>query len=213
MPNTLYVISTRAAKNWWRDFYPEEAAADRAGEAQIWDDERAAAIIWEIATKNPAALRPWRAIAKAERRQRVNTSVRPHDKRKYTGAAVERYMNSLPSYSMLPQELKDVFCHQRETGFGWDDNNMRDYKLSLMLPFAMALADEDITSRAKWEWVLGLYAHGYPSFYRRQAVAELTERIAKQQTGKARKKDVSRDERKAAMKHGRWCLRQLYYLS
>jgi hypothetical protein len=189
-PHTLWTVSNRAVKNW-------------CGRTSPLDGE-AAKFIWQIATKNPAALKRWAFVAPEEKLVRRHRSVRPYDKRQYLDPQVDRWMANLPPFDQLPEHLQQIFTNGKK--------RTPDYSRSRALPFAMAFEEQGAESRDGYEKVIGLYAHGWPCFYRRATVA-LMQRVAKETTGKSKMADVTKTERKAAWKLTRRCIRELHHLT
>lgn len=192
-PHKLYLLSARAIKNFLKDH--ELSKPDDAGCAEL---------IFKIATENPERLRVWRYVDDSEKLTRRLTSVRPYDKRDYKDPRVDEWMSKLPPFDTLPQNMQEIFTNGKKRSV--------DYARARVLPFAMALDENGHETRAGYERILGLYDHGYPSFYRRKTV-DLMQYIAKKQVGTTRFSDVTREQRKEAWKTTRHCIRRLYHLA
>jgi len=209
-PNALYVISGRAVKNYRNDAQRDWRKGARYAKGRVAERIRIelqedvhvedAEIIWLIANEYPERLRQW---APNDRFRRQHTSVRPHDKRNYRGDVPDGYMRRLPLFEQLPPNLQELF------GIGADVR--RTYSCAKAMPFAMALDEPGAETRAGYEKVIGLYEHGFPSFYRRATVA-LMQGVAKRNVGVTTFKDVSPEERKDAWRETRRAIRQLYHL-
>ena len=189
----LYVISARAVKNYAKDH-----------ELSRPDDAQCAAIIYEIATANPAALKIWQYLPKDQKLRRKHTSVRPYDKRNYKDPVVDKWLSLLPPFDILPPDMQELLGNGKKRTPG--------YAPARVLPFAMALDEEGAGSRKGYEHVIGLYGHGYPSYYRRKTV-ELMQRVAKEMTGAKKFETVTPEQRKQAWRITRSTLRRLHYLA
>ena len=212
----LYTLSARTVKNYRMDFnipnpkaygkYTQDtsdsafAAVTTQDEAHILDAE----ILYRVATERRERLRVWR---EADPCERVHKSVRPMDKRGYRDERSDSFMALLPSFSSLPEELRDVL-----------GTSKGDYSRSLIMPFAMALTEPYLhdgppdKARRRFEKILGLYDHGYPSFYRRMTV-DWMQAVAKDLAGVTRMQDVPRETRKQAWKITQRQIRHLFHLS
>lgn len=207
---TLFTLPARAVKNHRMDFNlpnPKSYAKYKTGsdksqeEAHVLDAE----ILYRIATTEPNRLRVWHVATPCDR---VNRSVRPHDKRLYRGDEPDRLMGLLPEFETLPEDL------QRTFGVGGT------YSRRLAMPYAMALEEPFLHEgdpekiRKRFEKIIGLYDHGYPSFYRR-ANNSVMQKIAADNLGIPRYKrsEVSREERKKAWKMATKQIRTLFHLS
>ena len=210
----LYTLPSRAVKNYRLDYkipspksYGKYNTASESSqvEAHILDAE----ILWRIATESPARLRVWHISEPCER---VNTSVRPHDKRGYRDEESDRLMALLPDFDTLPDDLKLTL--------GVKKGKRTGYSRSLALPFAQALSEPylqdgpvDMSPRKRFEKIIGLYDHGYPSHYRRMTVSWM-QKVAADQLGLTRyaRDSVSRADRKAAQKATTLQIRTLFHL-
>lgn len=154
-PHQLYTVSNRTVKNIVG--YTSEGPSDIGAQTQA-----------RVANENPAALQLWRYRTEEEKLQRVHTSVRPMDKRGYDDEAARGLLEFLPPPDSLPMAAAEVFCKVGKDGSA-------EYDRKLVIPFAMAMRDEPfaLASRRQFELVVGLYAHGYPSFYRRATIATM----------------------------------------
>jgi hypothetical protein len=192
----LFAVSPRVVKNTLKDngvvLTPQEK------------DEASAKIIYDSAVDNPDSLQVWRYRSADDKLHRRYTSVRPYDKRNYKDPVVDRLMANLPPFGTLPAHLQDLFTNKKKRS--------PDYARARALPFAMALEEPGADSRAGYEKILGLYAHGYPSFYRR-ATVNLMQRVAKELAQTKLIAEVSREQRKEAQKITRRAIRELYHLS
>lgn len=209
-PHRLFTISARAVKNHRLDHkipnpksygkYGTKPGAGAAGSHAL-DAE----IMHGIAVDHPERLREWKI---SEPCRREYTSVRPMDKRGYRGKEAEEHMERLPRFSDLPAELQAIAGDGRGR-----------YSRSLVMPFAMAMSepylhdDNGMNKRQRFEKLVGMYDHGYPSFYRR-AVNTWMQKVAAKMIGLQRyKRDaVSREQRKAAWKITQRQLRHLFHL-
>jgi hypothetical protein len=195
---SIYTISCRAIKNYRLD-NKYNATTDPKLRSQ--DDAR---IIYEIATNNPRRIRRWEALS--PRVQRVHRSVRPMDKRGYRDDRAIGFMNLLPPYHSLPDELRGTL------GDG------KKYHPSVVMPFAMAttepyLIDGDPKEmRARYEHIIGLSENGYPSFYRRATVVWM-QRNAKALAEVSRIAEVDPQTRKAAWRRTQRQIRHFFHLT
>jgi len=205
----LYTLSARCVKNYRMDFgltnpksfvKYETVSESTQEEAHVLDAE----ILYLIATNNRERLRLWRDADPCER---IHTSVRPMDKRGYRDARSDEFMALLPPFASLPGELQAVLAGQKG-----------DYSRSMAMPFAMALTEPVIDdgppekARRRYEKLLGLYDHGYPSFYRRATVVWM-QRNAKAAAGVTKMADVPPPVRKAAWKTTQRQIRMLFHLA
>lgn len=213
-PHRLLLVSARAVKNYRLDhdlqtvksFGKYEIPANPTDQPTAHESD--AEIIYRIATETPQHLREWRWDN--DKLERVHTSVRPHDKRKYRGETPDAYMARLPGFESLPVNLQTLL------GQGTADpakgtNHPGQYSRAKAMPFAMSLDEPGTETRDGWEKVMGLYGHGYPSFYRRATVV-LMQDTAKRMADVSRIAEVPRETRKKAWKQVRRDLRQLYHL-
>jgi len=190
-PHRLYTLSGRVVKNWCK--------TRKLDRTEISDHD-AAAILHRVAVTNPDALQVWRYRDDSEKLHRVHTSVRPYDKRKYTGPEVDAFMARLPEYEDLPPLGQ----------FIWGDG--KDYSRSRALPFAMAFDEEGSESREGYERIIGLYGHGYPSFYRRATIVVM-QRVAEDLAGVSHIDQVTPRQFKEAWKITRREIRRLYHMA
>ncbi len=208
-PNDLYVISGRAVKNFRNDAQREwrkgaRYAKGRASNRILLEQQEDvhiedAEIIYIIATEFPKRLRKWSLPVEYLHRQ--HTSVRPHDKRNYRGPIPDGYMSRLPAFEQLPQHLQNIFG--KGTGH-------REYSRAKVLPFAMALDEHGSQTREGYEKIIGLYEHGYPSFYRRATIV-IMQNIAKELAGTTRNDEVPPYQRKEAWRITRKYIREFYH--
>ncbi len=193
-PHKLYVLSARAIKNHLKDY-----------ELPKPDDTGCAKLIYEIATATPERLREWRYIPKDEKLTREHKTVRPYDKRNYKDPQVDAWMSLLPPFSTLPPDMQEIFTNGLK--------RHPDYARARVLPFAMALTEPSYDgTRESYERIIGLYDHGYPSFYRRKTI-DLMQHIAKKQLGVRAFSTVTKDQRKEAWKVTRCYIRRLRYMA
>jgi hypothetical protein len=208
-PNRLYTLSARVVKNYRMDFdvpnpksYPKYETVSEATqeEAHVLDAE----ILYMVATDHRERLRLWH---EADPCERIHRSVRPMDKRGYRDERSEQFMSVLPPFETLPDELKAVLGGKKA-----------EYSRSAAMPFAMSLTEPIIDdgppekARRRYEKLIGLYDHGYPSFYRR-ATINWMQTVAKQMAGVTRMQEVPADVRKAAWKTTQRQIRMLFHLS
>jgi hypothetical protein len=172
-------------------------------------DIHAASILHNTAAREPHRMRLWKYQDPKDQLKRNKTSVRPNDKLDYQSYEADVWMRNLAPFQTLPGELRDLFWNGRK--------RKPDYNRALVLPFAMAFDELDARkSRTQYEKIIGLYEHGYPSFYRRatinlmQLIARRTRRANAEPGGQSR---LSKEERKAAWRVARPMLRKLYTLS
>lgn len=199
----LYVISARAVKNAAKD--------DGLSNADLTDKD-SARYIYEIAEERKGNLRKW--VFSEEKFHRINTSVRPYDKRDYKDPKVDEYLSLLVPFNNLPENLRLLFGNRLK----------KNYAPSRMLPFAMAFDETGSTSRVGYEKIIGLYSDGYPSFYRHATIV-LMQRVAKDEfvkrygftgngkNGKPVNSDITPIFRKEAWKITRKAIRTLYAMS
>ena len=192
-PHNLYLLTARDVKNY---------RLDRGIDLSEKNNENDAKILYEIATTQSKHLKLWQD--QTERLIRKHTSVRPHDKREYRGPIPDMYMCKLPEFNSLSSELKEVLGTKQKQG--------NDYSRSKVMPFAMALEEEGADTRDGYERIIGLYGHGYPSFYRRATVVWM-QNNAKLMAGVTRMNEVPKEIRKAAWKITRKQIRQLYHMT
>lgn len=210
----LYTLPSRAVKNYRLDYKipsPKSygkyntASESSQAEAHVLDAE----ILYRIATESPTRLRMWHVADSCER---VSTSVRPHDKRGYRDEESDRLMALLPAFNSLPADLRLTLGVQKGKRF--------EYSRSRVLPFAQALLEPfltdgpaDMSPRKRFEKILGLYDHGYPSHYRRMTISWM-QKVAADQLGLPRyaRDAVSRTARKVAQKATTRQIRTLFHL-
>lgn len=190
-PHSLFLLPARAVKNYGKDIG-----------SPTHTDEESAEWLYELATENPDRMKVWRPVT--ERLQRVHTSVRPWDKRGYKGDQVDEWMDNLPPFAALPEDLAALFGNGKKRA--------PDYKRTLALPYAMAMTEPDSGTRKGFEKIIGLYGHGFPSFYRKTN-DRLLEVITKSNTGKRYRADITPAERKEAWRELRRMIRKLYHLA
>ena len=212
-PHRLFTLSARAVKNHRMDhkipnpksYVKYETVSDSTQEeAHILDAE----ILYRIATTQPLRLRNWHL---AEPCNRIHTSVRPMDKRGYRDERSENLMSRLPDFGTLPREL--------QLTLGVVKGKTRDYSRSLIMPFAQALTEPFLEEgppeerRKRFEKILGIYDHGYPSHYRRMANSWM-QKIAADLLGLERysRALVSPKQRKRALKISQRQIRMLFHL-
>ncbi len=220
-PHHMYVISGRAVKNYRADnaprWRPDNALQWRKGARYVKDggpaprdieiDEQTtvhaedAEIIYRIAIEFPERLRLWRAPD--DQLQRTHTSVRPHDKRNYRGPVPDMYIDRFPPFEQLPIHLQKVL--------GTGTARKRDYSRAKAMPFAMAMDEVGADTRSGYEKIIGLYEHGYPSFYRRATIV-LMQNVAKELASVTRIEEVPPAVRKMAWKVTRKYIREIYHL-
>lgn len=232
----LFTISARACKNFRKD---HDAALDQAGDVTTprlgWDkteryakdgkpppvlkvlkqqkDVHAieALIIYRIATETPYRLHHWTKPRTGP--QRIHTSVRPMDKHEYRDERSQELLALLPPFDDLPQELRDTLGVWNS---GRKDKRLV-YSATMVIPFAMASQEPFLDAgpveerRKRFEKLAGLYDFGYPSFYRKTTDVWL-EVISKLQTGKLRRDEMTRAERKAALKTTQRQIRHFFHL-
>ena len=209
--HVLYTLSARAVKNYRMDHnLPNPKSYGKyetiSTETQAASHHLDAEVLYLIATLHPERLRKWHMADPCER---IHTTVRPLDKRLYRGPESDAYMANLPPWKGLPEELK------AQTG-----NGKGDYSRALVMPFAMAMAEPVIddgppdSTRRRFEKLVGLYDHGYPSFYRRMTITWMQE-VAKRMFNLPRYKrdSVSPSQRKAAWKVTQRQIRHLFHLA
>lgn len=213
-PNKLYTLSARVVKNYRKDYnIPtpksyvkyETLSESTQIEAHILDAE----ILYNVAVEHPERLRVWH---QAEPCERLHKSVRPHDKRGYRDKESDDYMANLPPFDSLPDELKAVL------GISVKKNAPMVYSRAMAMPFAVAMEEPYVhngppeKARKRFEKVIGLYDHGYPSFYRRSTINWM-QKVAKDACGVSRFEDVSKEERKKAWKVTQRQIRMLFHLA
>lgn len=219
---TLYTVTARAVKNFRKDNgegWDKGARYRKDGDpvpttielaAQEKTHEEDARIIYTIATDTPYRLTKWDGVHAEIKR--IYTSVRPSDKYEYTDERSEGFMKKLPPFDTLPQELRDVL------GVINKRTKKLDYSRSMVMPFAMATDEPCIDAgpreerRRRYEKLIGLYDRGFPSFYRKATDVWL-EVLSKQMTGKAKRNEITRDERKAAQKVMQRQVRMFFHLT
>ncbi len=210
--HTLYTLSNRATKNYKKDqgmVWDKGARYSRDGDPVPIDLHEQpnvhatdAEIIYTIASETPARLRVWGLPT--DRLTRQHTSVRPYDKRNYRGIVPDMFMSRFPDYRLLPAHLQQFLGN----GYGTD---AADYSRARAMPLAMAMDEPGSDTRDGYEKVLGLYDHGYPSFYRRLTVA-LMQSEGKRLADVTRMGEVPQRIRKEAWKATRRNIRQIWHL-
>lgn len=218
----LFTISAHAVKNHRKDYglgwekgarYVKDG--DPAPQLLVIDEQdsvhgREAEIIYTIATTTPHRLHHWTKPSVGP--QRIHKSVRPMDKHLYRDERSERYMAMLPPFASLPPELQEVLGNSNTPG------KSTDYSRSMAMPFAMATEEPFIDDgprperRSRYEKLIGLYDRGYPSFYRKACDVWL-EVVSKQMTGKSKRADITREERKAAQRVVQRQIRLFFWLT
>lgn len=151
------------------------------------EDAQSAEILYNIATTHPERLKVWRY--EEDKYQRKHTSVRPMDKRKYRDERATQYLASIPA---LPPEITKYLKTPAD-----------------LMPFIMALDEPLSSNRNGYQKVVGLYEHGYPSFYRR-ATVELMQTIAKDLGGVSKMEEINSITRKVAWKQTQNLIRKFY---
>jgi hypothetical protein len=209
----LYVLSARATKNYKKDngiTWDKGARYSKDGDPldielheQPNVHESDAQILHAIATESPARLKLWRPMDSSLKR--LHTSVRPHDKRNYRGDIPDRYMNRWPPFGQLPDHLQQLFGNNYGTP-------KAEYSRALAMPLAMAMEESGSDTRDGFEKIIGLYDHGYPSFYRRKTTSDLMHKLAKDRFGLDRIEELSREQRKEAQKLTRRYIREVWHI-
>jgi hypothetical protein len=192
--HNLYTLPTKAAKNYKADNNLDPNKEDHANDA---------AIIWAIAANHPERLHLWQPPR--DRLVRKHTSVRPHDRRNYRGPEMDAYMRRAPRYNTLPPRLQQMFG-----GKNWEDPKA-DYLRARVIPLIMAMDEPGADTRKGYEKIIGVYEHGYPSFYRRKTIdlmRDHAKRIARVNTFEK----VTVPTRKLAWRWTRKDLRHFYHL-
>lgn len=214
VPHKLFTVSCRAIKNYRLDNglpfrKGGRYAKDGQAPAVISLEEQAvvhtedAEILYKIATETPHRLHHW--TGPSETIERQFTSVRPMDKRGYRDDRALRFLDLIPPYDTLPEELKCTF------------GNGKAYYAAAVMPFAMATQEPHVDAgpveerRRRYEKVIGLYDRGYPSYYRR-ATINLMQQVAKDMAMVPQFKDVDRATRKAALRVMSRHVRQFFHL-
>lgn len=151
------------------------------------DDAQSAEIIYKIATTQPLRLKVWKYEENKYRRK--YTSVRPMDKRKYRDERAVAYLKSIPE---LPPDITKYLNSP-----------------ATLMPFIMALDEPISSSRNGYQKIIGMYEHGYPSFFRR-ATVDLMQDIAKDLAKVRKMEEVSRETRKVAWKQTQKIVRKFY---
>jgi len=204
--HNILLISSRAVKNFkrrhgtctedgkWQFNIPELDSIEN-------DDALSAAIIYRLAAENSDRLKEWRYVSDDEKYHRKYATVRPHDKRNYSGSEPDRWMSLLPQFWTLPPDMQEVF-----------GDGKGSYCRSRTMPFAQALEEPIASTRDGYEKVIGLYGNGYPSHYRR-ATENLRQYIAKKCTGVKKIDELSEKQHKESRRINRWYIRRLYHLA
>lgn len=208
----LYTLSSRAVKNYRMDhnipnpksFGKYLTHSDHSQEESHIED---AEILYKIAVDHPTRLREWHEAVPCIREF---SSVRPMDKRGYKDERANELMELIPPFEFLPEDLQKTL--------GVKKGKVVDYSRSMVMPFAMALKEPYLydgaerTPRRRFEKIIGMYDHGYPSFYRR-AVIVWMQKVAKDKFGLTKfKGNVSPEERKAAWKTTQKQIRWFFHL-
>ena len=211
-PYKIYTVSNRAVKNFRKDNvlgWDKGARYSRDGDPvpiNLHEQPNVhatdAEIIYTIAAENPLRLHEWRLSD--DNLERQHFSVRPYDKRNYRGDVPDDYMNRFPPYESLPVHLQQILGN----GFGTTNAN---YSRARAMPLAMAMDERGSDTRDGYEKILGLYEHGYPSFYRRLTVS-LMQAEGKRLANVTRFNEVPPHLRKEAWKTTRRNLRQIWHL-
>ncbi len=200
--HTLFTVSARAVKNYRKDHGLAWVKGGRYGNALMNQEEahvEDAQIIYALAIESPERLRRWHL---AERIERKFTSVRPEDKNMYRGC--DAVMKNLPPFGELPPGFEIL-------------GNEKGYRRTLAYPFALAFMEPSlwgVSEEQRRNWfakILGLYDHGYPSFYRRTTVS-LMQDIAKSLAGVTRMEEVPKAVRKEAWKDTQRLVRRLFHI-
>ena len=178
-PDQFKLISARAVKNYLLDNKLEKG-----------NDAQSAAILYQIATTEPGRLKVWRYEEAEAKYQRKYKSVRPMSARKYRDARSIELLKLVPA--ALPQDVGKYLKTP-----------------ATLMPFIMALGESLSENRDGYQKVLGLYEHGYPSFYRR-ATVKLMQDVAKDLAGVTKMKEVDKTTRKEAWKQTQKLLRKFY---
>ena len=192
--NPLWEITTRAVKNHRADAKWNGVETEKSH----IDDAR---VIYEIATSTPARLKRWTYVPLDSRLHRKYRSVRPHDKREYQGPIPDYFMSLVPPFGTLGASLQVLFGDKQQKG----------YLRAKVMPFAMALEEAGSDTRAGYERVIGLYEHGYPSFYRRNTI-DVFQRHCKHVAGVTSMKDVEPRLRKQEWSRFRRKISRVYHL-
>lgn len=192
-PHKIFMISARRVKNYLKDHSEVEKT-----------DEECARIIYEIATRPNAYLKPWRYIPKDQKFHRAHRSVRPWDKRNYRGEIPDAYMSRLAPFHMLPDEYRFFLTNGLK--------RIPDYRRAAVFPLAMAFDEEGCETWGGYDNIIGLHENGYPSFYRRCTVS-LMQTVAKKTVGVTRFSEVTPGQRKEAWKETKRMIRCIYHLS
>lgn len=195
--HTLYLLPARAVKN-----YAKDNDIKGLGNKGRLTDAQCASIIYDISQLSPKSLRVWHYNDNLITRK--YSSVRPYDKRNYKDPEVDRLLSLLPSFSSLQPDMQALLGNGRK--------RTPDYKPARVLPFAMALEEPGSETRTGYEKILGLYGHGYPSFYRRASIG-IMKLIAQRAKGVKSMSSVTKKERKEAWKQTRHIIRRLYSMS
>lgn len=200
---TLWTLSARVVKNYRMDNNIPSPKSYAKYEAPAVEEDQPTAhaldaeILFKVATETPARLKRW--TINENRFIRKYTSVRPYDKRKYVGAVPDSFMSMAPDYNELPDDLKSLL------GDG------KQYSRAKVMPLVMALDEEGADTRSGYEKIIGLYDHGYPSFYRRATIV-LMQHNAKKLANVTHVRDVPKNVRKEAWKLTRRQIRHFYHL-
>lgn len=215
-PHDLWVVSARAVKHYRQDHGlvwrkgaryakdgttppPQVIEIEEQADVHLEDAE----IIYRIAVERPQRMRRWK-LPDDKPLTRAHTSVRPYDKRNYRGDVPDAFMARFPPFASLPPDLQALLGNAVGTANA-------DYSRSRAMPFAMALDEPGTDTRTGYERVIGLYDHGYPSFYRRATIVLLHEN-AKRLAGVTRIAEVPPSTRKEAWRVTRKQIRHIYGL-
>lgn len=160
----IYCISARAVKNYCMDFDVDYSSSDH---------ELAARIIYKIAVDQPCRLKVWNP--QSEMIDRKWTSVRPMDYNEYRDSVSNELMKNVPPFSHMPLRLQRSPMGKKG-----------DYRRRLVIPLIMATQEPwflEHPTRERFEKIIGMYEHGYPSFYRRCCVEWMKENAASMDRG------------------------------
>jgi hypothetical protein len=146
------------------------------------DHNETSKMLWEIAQEPERAI-PAKILE--PKYTRLFTTIRPSDARNYQDQKAQEALAVLPTNTHTPKP---------------------------MMPIGMAIIEWTLaggTRRETFEKLIGLYEHGYKSFYRR-ATVDLMQQYAKSETGKTRIEDVSKEERNRAWRASSREIRRLF---
>ena len=189
-------ISGRVVKNTYPVWFPSWERSP--------DDPESAWIIFIVSLTKPDSLSPWRYrdnTVKQWKQTWNNRSVRPDDKYNYATPRCDEYIARLPPYEQLGSGARKLY----------GDGNK--YSRARVVPLVMALDEEGADTREGYEAILGLWGNGAPSFYRR-ATNDLREYAEKALIAHVTKKaDVTREQRKEALRLTRREIRKLRWMT